>query len=238
MSRLVKKDLHELSSDNLAPPYKDYDYFKNCDKLPFRYQANKFEMINAWWMIEAATLVYAEPEFVTEKFKQNAGFQEVEYFSDRVTQCYIASNERFAFVAFRGSEIKLREGESDPSYIFADWLANFDFLPEKWEQGGNVHRGFKAAIIEVWSDLDDYISRLKKNNRKIWITGHSLGAALATLAAAGNLSVQGLYTFGSPRVGDLEFKAHFTTNTYRFVNNNDIVTRVPPRQYVSPCWRT
>lgn len=40
--------------------------------------------------------------------------------------------------------------------------------------------------------------------------------------------MQGLYTFGSPLVGDSEFKKDFFVNTYRFVNNNDIVTKVPP----------
>ena len=64
--------------------------------------------------------------------------------------------------------------------------------------------------------------------RKIWITGHSLGAALATLAADRYRNVKGLYTYGSPRVGDKDFKKNFRMNTYRFVNNNDIVTKVPP----------
>lgn len=59
------------------------------------------------------------------------------------------------------------------------------------------------------------------------MTGHSQGAALATLAADRYGNVQGVYTFGSPRVGDIEFKADFFINTYRFVNNNDLVSRLP-----------
>ncbi len=228
MTRLVKKELYEITADNLTPPYRDYEYFKDCDKLPFRYQSDVFDMVNAWWLIEAATLVYAEPEFVTKQFKQNAGFQQVEYFSDKATQCYVVSNHKFAIVAFRGSETQLREGDSDPGYIFADWMANFNFLPERWAQGGNVHRGFKAALQEVWPELENYISNLQKNNLKIWLTGHSLGAALATLAADRYSNVQGLYTYGSPRVGDRNFKKNFNVNTYRFVNNADIITKVPP----------
>jgi predicted lipase len=172
--------------------------------------------------------VYADKEFATEKFKQNAGFQTVEYFEGKATQCYVASNEKFAVVAFRGSEARLREGNSDVSHIFADWMANFDFAPEPWEQGGNVHRGFKGALDEVWGDLEDHISNLQKDKRKIWMTGHSLGAALATLAADRYGNVQGLYTYGSPRVGDHSFKEDFHVNAYRFVNNSDIVTKVPP----------
>ncbi len=228
MVQLMKKKLVEITVDNLAPPYKDYEYFKDCDQLPFRYKANIFDMVNAWWLIEASTLVYAEPDFVIEKFQKNAGFTEVKLFEDKITQCFVASNDKFAVVAFRGSEARLRDGDSDPGYIFADWLANFNFLPEEWDQGGNVHRGFKAALLEVWTDLENYISGLQKNNLKIWITGHSLGAALATLAADRYGNVQGLYTFGSPRVGDQDFKKDFNVNAYRFVNNSDIVTKVPP----------
>jgi hypothetical protein len=225
---LKKKELYEITPDNLAPPYEDYEFFKDCDKLPFRYRADTFDMVNAWWLIDASTLAYSDPEYVTEKFKLKAGFTEVKFFEDKTTQCFVASNEKFAIVAFRGSEARLREGQSDPGYILADWMANFNFLPEKWAQAANVHRGFKAALSEVWTDLEKHISNLQKKNLKIWFTGHSLGAALATLAADRYDNVQGLYTFGSPRVGDQDFKDDFQVTTYRFVNNSDIVTRVPP----------
>ena len=228
MVQLKKKNLNETTLENLAPPYLDYEYFKDCNQLPFRYESKLFEIVNAWWLIEASTLVYADQAFATEKFKQQAGFQEVEYFDGKATQCYLASNEKYAVVAFRGSEAKLRDGDSNVGHIFADWMANFNFAPEPWEQGGKVHRGFKGALDEVWDELEEHILYLQKNNRKIWMTGHSLGAALATLAADRYGNVQGLYTYGSPRVGDQNFKEDFNVNAYRFVNNNDIVTKVPP----------
>ena len=184
-------------------------------------------MVNAWWLSEAATLVYADPEFVTENFKK-AGFQEVNFFYRKTAECFVASDDKFAIVAFRGSEVRLKEGETDYNNIFADWIANFNFLPEEWQQGGKVHRGFKAALDEVWEELEKYISNLNNIKRKIWMTGHSLGAALATLAADRYRNVKGLYTYGSPRVGDKDFKKNFRMNTCRFVNNNDIVTKVPP----------
>ena len=95
-------------------------------------------------------------------------------------------------------------------------------------QGGKVHNGFKKALDEVWKDLVAYIHSIHTPDRTLWVTGHSLGAALATLAADRYGNVQGLYTYGSPRVGDKDFAADFFVNAYRFVNNNDIVTRVPP----------
>jgi len=228
MDQLIKKERPEITVDNLAPPYPDYEFFENCDRLPFRYQANMFTMVNAWWLIEASTLVYADPPIAIEKFKQTAGFTEVIYLEEKVTQCFVASNDKFAIVAFRGSEARLRKGDSNPGYIYADWLANFNFLPEEWDHGGKVHRGFKAALSEVWNELEDHLTKLQKNNLKIWVTGHSLGAALATLAAHRYGNVQGLYTFGSPRVGDQDFKNDFNVNAYRFANNSDIVTKVPP----------
>jgi hypothetical protein len=60
------------------------------------------------------------------------------------------------------------------------------------------------------------------------MTGHSLGAALATLGASRYGNVQGVYSFGSPRVGNDVFKEKFDVKTYRIVNNDDIVARVPP----------
>ena len=228
MPQFHRKDLYDITLKNLAPPYPDYEYFKNCDQLPFRYTSNVFDMVNAWWLIEAATLVYAEIEFVTEKFKLNAGLPEVKLFEVNSTQCFVASNDKFAIAAFRGSEARLREDDTDPCHIIADWMTDLDFLPETWDQGGMVHRGFKKALQDVWPDLEDYISNLQNNNRKIWMTGHSLGAALATLAADRYGNIQGLYTYGSPRVGDQDFKEDFNVNAYRFVNNSDIVTKVPP----------
>ena len=65
--------LYDITADNIAPPYNEYEYFKDCDQLPFRYQADTFDMVNAWWLIEASTLVYGEPGFVTETFQNKAG---------------------------------------------------------------------------------------------------------------------------------------------------------------------
>ena len=75
--------------------------------------------------------------------------------------------------------------------------------------------------------LREYIES-KSANCTIWFTGHSLGDALATLAAFRYENARGTYTFGSPRVGDKIFKNAFHTRTYRFVNNCDIITRMPP----------
>jgi len=64
-----------------------------------------------------------------------------------------------------------------------------------------------------------------------------LGAALSTIMAAScvnaGLSIAGHYNFGSPRVADSSFTSFYNERcasvTFRFVNNNDIVPRIPPR---------
>jgi hypothetical protein len=107
-------------------------------------------------------------------------------------------------------------------------MTNADFWLTDWPKGGKVHRGFKTALDEVWGDLFPHLAALQRRGCKIWMTGHSLGAALATLAADRFGEAQGVYTFGSPRVGNRQFMENYSIRCYRFVNGDDIVSRVPP----------
>jgi len=75
----------------------------------------------------------------------------------------------------------------------------------------------------------------------VWFTGHSLGAALATLAAS-RYQTAGVYTFGSPLVGNQSFAAAFNavfhdgagSRSFRYVNDHDVVTQVPPGPLAFP----
>jgi hypothetical protein len=223
----AKKEIPRITFKNLSPPYKDYDYFQGHQEYPFQVQATSFNLINAWWLAEASTLVYADEDFVRTRFSQ-AGLPQVRFFDKQSTQCYVASNDQFAIVAFRGSEIWKKEGKFDLNKVIADLKADVDIRLTDWPPGGKVHRGFKEALEEVWSDLLPYITRLHSKGCKIWMTGHSLGAALATLCAGRYGNVQSVYSFGSPRVGNDVFQEKFSVKTYRIVNNDDIVARVPP----------
>jgi triacylglycerol lipase len=104
---------------------------------------------------------------------------------------------------------------------------DLDAMPVDTGRGMKVHQGFQRALDEVWQDLLDALKPLHSPSRTLWMTGHSLGAALATLAAERYKNVQGLYTFGSPRVGDSRFRVQFPAKGYRLVHNNDIVTELP-----------
>ena len=221
--------LPAITLENIAPPYLNYPFFQGSELYPFRPNAASFDMVNAWWLVEAATLAYAEKDFAGEKFR-HAGLSEVELFTGAGTQCYVAHNDDFLIVVFRGTEIRQRPGQFDFGNIIEDLNTDADFRLVDSGQGGMVHRGFKTAMDEVWEKqgLLDRLRSKDNGRRTFWFTGHSLGAALAVLAAQRYDGVQGLYTYGSPRIGDLEFKNSFPLKAYRFVNNNDLVTRVPP----------
>ena len=223
----MKKALPEFTLQNVAPPYETYDYFQHGAHYPFRPAARKFDLINAWWLSEAATLAYADEPFARPRFEQ-AGFSEVRYFSGNSTDCFVVNNAACIWVVFRGTEIRKRPNTDDYEHILADIKADCNILPLPIQEGGGtVHKGFHAALDEVWQELYASIDSLHAGGRTLWFTGHSLGAALATLAAARYGRADGVYTFGSPRVGDAIFRDHYPAPIYRVVNGHDVVTTVP-----------
>ncbi|HWS90740.1 MAG TPA: lipase family protein [Pyrinomonadaceae bacterium] len=244
-----KKPLPHVTLKNAPPPYDeekgDYVYFADgggrpcAERIPFRPDARGFDLVNAWWLCEAATLVYSDPGSVRGIFTQRAKLPGFKAFStDGGTECFVASNDDFAIVAFRGSELTPREDDRhNYSNIVKDWLGNADIHADEFGDGARIHRGFYAGVTRLMGEgFLQFIAGLPA--RRVWFTGHSLGAALATAAAARLLAdggrLDGLYTFGSPRVGDEVFADALKRmmggrSHYRFVNGNDVVTTVPLR---------
>src|SRR5687768_14902092 len=93
----------DFNLDNARPPYPDYPYFSGAREYPFRAHARVFDLVNAWWLIEAATLSYSDREFVNQRFHQ-AGIRHVHHFEKNATECYVAHNDEAAMVVFRGTE--------------------------------------------------------------------------------------------------------------------------------------
>src|SRR5262249_31531377 len=112
-------------------------------------------------------------------------------------------------------------------------------LPIEW-RGVVVHRGFAAALDCVWDRLGARLAGLPAAHR-VWFTGHSLGGALATLAGYLFERTAGVYTFGSPLVGNQTFAGAFNTRfgirSVRYVNDHDVVPRVPPEEFGFPFGR-
>jgi triacylglycerol lipase len=229
LKRDPKEVLPEITLEKISPPYLDYPYFQGTEMYPFHPDAKTCDMVNAWWLIEASILSWAEEDFVRARF-QEADLLEVTLFSGDGTQCFVANNDDFLILVFRGTEIRQRPGQTDFRNIVPDIMADVDILLVDSEYGGKVHRGFKDALDEVWEEkgLLDHLRRKDNGRRTFWFTGHSLGAPLATLATQRYGDIAGLYTYGSPRVGDVAFRNGFQNRNYRFVNNHDIVAKVPP----------
>lgn len=241
----MRKEIPPATLQNVLPPNKDHIYFEDAINNPFQPRSNTFSLVNAWWLAESALLSYAEPDFAVPTF-QNAGLTVWNNYviQGSSTQCYVVYTDDFVVVAFRGTQVLKPsvDQETNESLMTAlrevlkDVVVDSKVKLVDSGQGGNVHQGFMDALNEVWEDqllpcLNKLLSEEGKN-RVLWMTGHSLGAALATLAADRFGHVQGVYTFGSPRVGDQSFADDYYVNTYRFVNNNDIVPRLPWRPYV------
>jgi hypothetical protein len=166
------------------------------------------------------------------------GFRKVTPIVDRSASvyAYIASNDRMVIAVFSGTDIRnIRDLESD-----ADALHPVRRERYAAAEGALLHRGFAANMDAIWDGVTREVT-LQARTRKggpmkpVFIAGHSRGGAFATLAAAGwaqarTVPVAALYTFGQPRVGNVEFARHFNTfgiPYYRLINERDAVANVP-----------
>jgi pimeloyl-ACP methyl ester carboxylesterase len=131
---------------------------------------------------------------------------------------------------------------TDP-LVPANWISDFDVgLNVGFNTGsglgvtpGPVHRGFDRAFDAVSDQVT--LALAERGTEPLLITGHSMGGALAVVAADHCLAENGvrataIYTFGMPRVGDEDFAARYNdilgATTYRLVHGDDIVATVPP----------
>lgn len=149
--------------------------------------------------------------------------------------------ERFGFIIESPQEIIIAfRGTSSTTNWISDAIASqkrFKYIKEDCL----THRGFTDIYSSTRHEIISALTRLSPD-KAIYITGHSLGAALATLCAvdiAVNTSYTSpnLFTFGSPRVGDLAFTnacTKYVRNSYRIANPFDVVTHTPPSIYKLP----
>ncbi len=186
----------------------------------------KYRHQNAHLLAKASTLAYQSPD-VIEPEVVKWGFPQFTFIDRKDSQAFMAGNAEMIIIAFRGTE---------PTTL-QDWMTDVK-IRRKTGPYGKVHRGFLKGFQVVWPEIRSVINKWQTQAQSLWLTGHSLGGALATLAmdSLGEEAkpVHGLYTFGQPRVGGKSFARNFDldfkTRMFRFVNNNDVVTRVPTRK--------
>jgi triacylglycerol lipase len=225
----MRKDLPASTYDNLFYPPAGYRYFENAANFSFHPQATGFDPVNAWWLADAAVLAYEKEAATVTHWLQQAGLSNFQPFGNWQPigwepRAFVASTRTFAVISFRGTQRR----------HLSDLIADVTAKPVP-ENGFEVHEGFKNYLDKIWDELNSYLQQIQKSNPGMvfYFTGHSLGAALATLAISRFKGDAALYNIGSPRVGDSAFQHHLATrlNTrglFRFVNCGDEVTHLPP----------
>ena len=225
--------------EGLRPPLPGYPYFAHSDYFPFRRDATAYSAVNAWWLADASFLVYGKSDFVSQTFHDSPltkqGYQLEWLGTADENRGIVIANESVMSIVFRGTRLQTHNVFDLAEITLIDqndFWTDSQFVPAASRLGGCVHEGFREAFSDVSDWLDEIIQR-KTADQTLWIAGHSLGGALATLAvahcAAMGVPVQGIYTYGCPRVGDAEFVARLPRQShYRFVHRDDWVPTVPP----------
>ena len=151
------------------------------------------------------------------------GFTTTEFYEKDGAQAYRFMNKTDLVIACRGTQ---------PTE-FNDLKADLKALPVMAETVGRVHIGFKTEVDDLWPMIEEDINRKTNVTKTLWFTGHSLGAAMATIMASRakhNVELNDpveLFTYGSPRVGWRMYCNSLNVIHHRWKNNNDIVTTVP-----------
>ncbi|CAM9437078.1 unnamed protein product [Choristocarpus tenellus] len=194
-----------------------------------------FSATNAHYFTHLCRVAYKDPEIAKVELCSKLGYTKFFWFnSDHNNHHgYVVAQTSHVAVVFRGTDSK------------ANWATNLDVLLTRTKHG-HLHRGFHYALDSMWSGgkstkkgLRRIIKSLQANHptRPLFVCGHSLGAALASVAAArleldvDEVSVTSVYTIGSPRVFARDYAAVYDkalkSKTFRAVNNNDLVARFP-----------
>lgn len=195
----------------------------------------KLDAGNAYWMAKLSKAVYKkrsdndefphEEAILKELKAEDPGFLSVTGADKNSAQAALIEHEDYLCMVFRGTN------------ELGDWLDNINAFRES-VLFGEFHRGFWNSVEDVWDVIHPkYLQLREQKKRPLFFTGHSLGGAMATVAASRflhqDLPFTSVYTFGQPRALSRETSRVYNSITpnrhHRFQNNEDIVTRVPAR---------
>eukprot|EP01116_Phalansterium_solitarium_P024518 TRINITY_DN9005_c0_g1_i1.p1 TRINITY_DN9005_c0_g1~~TRINITY_DN9005_c0_g1_i1.p1 ORF type:complete len:904 (-),score=184.14 TRINITY_DN9005_c0_g1_i1:391-3102(-) len=209
-----------------------------------------FCLETATWLLEFSWDAYFDPQGIStpssfgplnlEK-SDMMGFSFYHYLYERKDDIFVAFFVRepdTLVVAFRGTS-SMRNVSTDlrfrtvpiPHWVQGPHLPEIGFLEPK------AHSGFWNAYKKIWRDLINVITKFNAQRScpvKVFCTGHSLGGALATIAAFEintclDVEVH-MYNFGCPRVGNHSFANLYNRQvprSFRLVNDCDMVTSIP-----------
>jgi len=194
-------------------PEKDIDLLNN----PVKRAA--YSDRTAWIMAECSRLAYVENKSQLKKALAAGDLKLIKDFSLNEMTAYVALSKKhkYAVLAFKGTvpqELKTV-------------LADLNFWWYK-RNGVTYHEGFYKAYRSL---LDDITAALRGIDLPIYVTGHSLGGAMATVCVMNYPDVDKMaacYTFGAPRICDLAGVIEFyKVPVYRMVHSDDVVPAVP-----------
>ena len=196
---------------------------------------------NAAYLCEACELAYLSESPGRAAFRERLGL-DARLVSVGNTQAWLGIDAANIVVAFRGTESpESLDGLKD---ILLTDAMNLLVVPEgrlghdlaSAGVGARFHKGFVDAIAAVWEPLSAAIEQeLAKAERPVWLTGHSLGGALALFAGwllkRRFVAVHEIATFGAPMIGNhaacQAFNREFAGRIQRFVNGRDPVPKLP-----------
>lgn len=159
---------------------------------------------------------------IVEATLRDANFELLESFATGGTEallCRLNKSDDFEgmlVLAFRGTQPSVTD-------VVTDIKADLVSAPG----AGRIHRGFLDAYRLVETQISAALDKYK--GLPVYITGHSLGGALAMVATRylDSDSTGATYTYGCPRAADDVFYEGVKTPVYRVVNAADGVPRVP-----------
>ena len=152
----------------------------------------------------------------------------VKTFDSDGTQAMLVETGGFIALVFRGTEA------TSIKDIKTDMRARMTAC----ETGGRIHEGFDLAFRNIALAVQETLDQEEFKTKPLFLAGHSLGGALATVAAKRLTHAGGIaacYTYGSPRLGDDEWIATIKSPIYRLVNAADGVTMLPPSTTFMVC---
>lgn len=183
-----------------------------------------FDVVRALSLAQASAAAYLDR---ASQRAQGYGEAEVHPFVRGAVSGFLTEHQGELVIAFRGT---LLPEEGRVRAVLAQWLTHMNYAQTSTPTG-RVHEGMWTSLDRAWDRVSSAVREQLRGGQRLWLTGHSVGGALATLAAERLLDegveVAGVYTFGAPRVGDPHYATSYRPVLHRVENSNDLIPHLP-----------